>query len=122
MRLEQIAAVMEGDLGGEGGPAASTIMAVADAARMWNAGKGGAYYAPGRSLGLVRSIWYSFIHHTISDWHLLSGKDVSTLAPPAETCAMQSSTGPLPFLTCSKALYRLFLVISWSNLDTFIMQ
>lgn len=68
MRLEQIAAVMEGDLGGESGPAASTIMAVADAARMWNAGKGGAYYAPGGSLGLIRSISHSFIHHTTSDW------------------------------------------------------
>lgn len=49
MRAEQIAAVMEGDLAGEGGPAASAITAAADSARMWNASKGGAYYAPGAS-------------------------------------------------------------------------
>ena len=74
MRLEQIAAVMEGDLGGEGGPAASTIMAVADAARMWNAGKGGAYYAPGRSLGLVGFITNHYMYHPILIWCLLSTK------------------------------------------------
>ena len=44
---------MEGDLAGEGGPAASTVMSAADSARMWNAGKGGAYWAPGVLLLLL---------------------------------------------------------------------
>jgi len=54
VKAEQIAGIMEGDLAGEGGTAASTIMAAADSARMWNAGKGGAYYAPGESLPFCR--------------------------------------------------------------------
>lgn len=55
IRAEQVAGIMEGDLGGEGGPAASTIMAAADSARMWNAGKGGAYWAPGEVLQFRQS-------------------------------------------------------------------
>ncbi len=53
VKAEQIAGIMEGELAGEGGPAASTITAAADSARMWNAGKGGAYWAPGVLLHLM---------------------------------------------------------------------
>ena len=45
---------MEGDLAGEGGQAASTIMAAADSVRMWHPGKGGAYYAPG---AVASDVW-----------------------------------------------------------------
>ncbi len=47
VRAEQIAAVMEGDLAGEGGRAAAAVVEAADAARSWSAGKGGAFYAQG---------------------------------------------------------------------------
>lgn len=54
VRPEQLAGVMEGDLAGEGGQAASTIMAAADSVRMWHPGKGGAYYAPG---AIASDVW-----------------------------------------------------------------
>lgn len=37
-------------------------MAVADAARMWNAGKGGAYYAPGVFFGQKHLISHLYTH------------------------------------------------------------
>ncbi|BDA41503.1 probable helicase HelY [Coccomyxa sp. Obi] len=47
VRAHQIAAVMEGDLAGEGGRAAAAIVGAADSVRAWTAGKGGAFYAQG---------------------------------------------------------------------------
>ena len=53
MRAQQIAAVMEGDLAGEGGRAAAAITGAADAVRAWTAGKGGAFYAQGEACPCV---------------------------------------------------------------------
>lgn len=72
VRAHQIAAVMEGDLAGEGGSAAAAIVGAADSVRAWTAGKGGAFYAQGeaRSCGRRRcppdSCWTLGIRVNIS--------------------------------------------------------
>lgn len=56
VRVQQIAAVMEGDLQ-EGGRTAAAIVAAADAVRTWAVGKGGAFFAAGEpSARLILSI------------------------------------------------------------------
>lgn len=47
VRADQISAIMEGDLAGDSGKAAASVVSAADAVRAWTAGKGGAYIAPG---------------------------------------------------------------------------
>ena len=82
IRAEQVAGIMEGGLAGESGPAASTITAAADSARMWNAGKGGAYWAPGARRQIKQSAHLRSLESLAGSLLCLAG----CMIVPADSC------------------------------------